>query len=146
MDVDNFLQLLSQDTPNGYEDEQWIKILNAIEIALGCRVFFKGVRRTESWVITYQSREAILELKVSGSTAYWQLFANVEEEPLASPVRKYLKRFPIARMSPNDDDVVTGTWDFWLPNESLIKAPLTSSGPLIRHTRTKWVSMLEHIN
>ena len=92
--IDKFLQLLGQDTPKGYEDEQWEKILSAIGKALRCRVFFKGVRRAESWAITYQSREAILKFQVSGSTAYWELFTNVEEGASFKSSQKVFETLP----------------------------------------------------
>jgi len=130
--TESFLTQIAKDIiPQGFDHDSWNKTMSAVRNALKSRVFFRNYRRKESWIITYDSPEAILKLNISADRVEWLLYANTSQVPLGSPIGQYLRQFPIARMSPKGSDIVKGMWGYWLPQRKVFKATVTSSGPLI---------------
>lgn len=93
-------------------------------------VVFQSSRRAEFWEMIYESPEALLKLRVSDSSAEWELYANVPHEPLGSKKGIFFRKTPIARMRPKGDDVMFGEWELFLPQKRLFRATITSNGNL----------------
>jgi hypothetical protein len=130
--VESYLKALAErGPPEGFDSNTLSQSLKAFRSALRSRVFFRSVRRAEVWHVRYDSPEAILKLTISGTGVEWQLYANVSQEPLGSCMGRYLRQYPIARMTPQGDDIVKGSWGYWMPIKKVFKATITSSGPLI---------------
>jgi hypothetical protein len=129
--VDSFLSELSKAIPEGFDQDSWNDVISKIDTALRSTVYHRAIRRAESWTLTFDSPTAILKLVISGGSVEWQLFANAKDLPLGSAAGKYLRRFPIARMIPEEKDIVQGPWGFWLPLKKSFVATVTSSGPLL---------------
>jgi hypothetical protein len=131
--VETYLKAFArQAAVEGFDMNDLSQMLDAFKNALQSRVFFRSVRRAEAWHVLYESDVAILKLIISASGVEWQLYANVSREPLDTFVGRYFRQYPIARMTPDGNDIVKGLWGYWLPIKKVFKATVTSSGPLLQ--------------
>ncbi|CAG8949840.1 hypothetical protein HYFRA_00004167 [Hymenoscyphus fraxineus] len=131
-ELDKALDGFLIDNKHSIDLKTWQLILPKVRMALSSTVAFQGIRRSDRWEVTYESQNAKLVLSISATEARWDLFANVPNEPLSSPVGKYLRQFPIAQMFCHDnDDLTQGSFKLWAPKVHKFKATLSMSGPMI---------------
>lgn len=127
--IDDFLAEIYQDHAADIDSKIWKQNLEAIKAALNSEVRLRSVRRDQWWEFVYDSPHAKLMLFISRSSVEWRLFCHLPTEPLSSRMGKYLREHPIARMRPSGDDIVAGTWSFWLPKEREFLANITMRDP-----------------
>ncbi|RDL37552.1 uncharacterized protein BP5553_04985 [Venustampulla echinocandica] len=113
------------------DTETWKMILGCVHKALESEVFFRSVRRAECWEVQYDSPYAKLMLTISDSQVRWDLYANLPNEPLGTPLGKYLRQFSIARMIPTENDLTQGPWKLWLPKKHEFDVDLSLTGPMV---------------
>lgn len=105
--------------------------------ALSSEVYLRNIRRDEYWEVKYDSPDAKLVLVISEKKVEWRLYANVEQDGLGTPRGEFFRRFPIARMQPNGDDINDGCWFIWVPeapdSQREFAAELKWGGDLIKN-------------
>ena len=132
-----------QNCPEGIDEDTWASTVEAIEKALSSDVYFREIRRAESWHVHFSSPlvEGLgsrLELVISDHSAEWLLYATVPStEPLNSKRRQFLEKFPCARMRPCGDDLVKGIWELYMPELKLVDAVIKGKGKLVDSYKVK---------
>lgn len=131
LEVEKVLAGIRQFHDVDIDTKTWNMILGCIRKALESEVFFRSIRRSECWEVQYDSPYAKLMLTISDSQVKWDLYANLPNEPLGTPLGKYLRQFAIARMIPTENDLTEGPWKLWLPKKNEFDVDLSFTGPMV---------------
>ena len=141
--VIDLMQRMTHNCPPGIGEDTWASTIEAVEKALSSDVYFREIRRAESWHVHFstplvEGLGARLELVISDDSAQWLLYATVPStEPLNSKRRQFLEKFPCARMRPCGDDLVKGKWELYMPELKLVDAVIKGKGKLVDSYKVK---------
>lgn len=83
--------------------------------ALESELRFHSLKRTEIWVVSYESTYSHLDLVFFLGHAEWRLYAKPDVDLPANDALREALQYPIARMRPTGDDLVIGQWQIWIP-------------------------------
>ncbi|KFY20881.1 hypothetical protein V491_03351 [Pseudogymnoascus sp. VKM F-3775] len=83
--------------------------------ALESELRFHSLKRTEIWVVSYESTYSRLDLVFFLGHAEWRLYAKPDVDLPANDALREALQYPIARMRPTGDDLVIGQWQIWIP-------------------------------
>ena len=106
----------------------WDKFTDAFEMAVGNELRFRGIKREQSWTITYEGSHSILELTCWATRVEWSLYVlPSKDEPSNSPLRQILMR-PVASMVPTSEALLEGIWHIHSPISSPFKIDVRGQG------------------
>lgn len=138
-EIVDLIRQMGENRPKGFTEMTWATTINAIRNAWSSEVHFREIIRAECWHIHFNSPltedfpGARLELVISDHRVEWLLYATVPSiEPLSSDRRKYLEKFPCARMLPIGNDITEGLWELYMPQLQNIRALFKSKGELVK--------------
>jgi hypothetical protein len=134
-DMDDYLQKFQATYKHvGMSDETIALIVEALKSELR----FKGIRRREAWNIEFRSSAAKLFLTISHFGVQWQLFAKVPEKFEGNhPARRFFEKYPVAQMTPSEEVITDGQWNFWVPKPEKFSATIISSGSRVESFHSK---------
>lgn len=141
-----FIELMDQmrdNRPKDINQSIWDLTIKDIENALCSDVYYRCSIRRQSWHIHFSSPlvegpSARLELVISDHKTEWFLYATVPAtETLNSQRRKFLEKFPCARMRPTGKDLTKGEWELYMPELKSVKAVIKGKGKLIDSYKVK---------
>lgn len=117
----------------------WDKWLLVVDRTFKSEFRFKGLKRQETWSITYESPHGKLELLLDPKQPEWRVFAYPDiKEPSGSELRKILTQ-PVARQRITDAvDFTAGQWEVSLPVNHTFNIQFKGAGELI----PAWEAML----
>jgi len=108
------------------------RIKKEIVVALKSPLWIQSTKRVgRTWVVRYESQQAILVCTISATSVEWLFFLNGTKKPWNDDIGKQMRNFPILRMKPTDLDLTHGDWEFWLPRVYDVSATVTSGGSLV---------------
>ncbi|KFY42226.1 hypothetical protein V495_04619 [Pseudogymnoascus sp. VKM F-4514 (FW-929)] len=96
--------------------------------ALESELRFHSLKRTEIWVVSYESTYSRLDLVFFLGHAEWRLYAKPDVDLPANDALREALQYPIARMRPTGDDLVTGQWQIWIPKAFKFNASVEGLG------------------
>lgn len=135
IDISSLLQEISEQYAGKFGDD--FELCTTFQRALSSEVYLRDIRRDEYWEVKYDSPDAKLILTISENKVEWRLYANVDKDGLGTHRGKFFRRFPIARMRPDGDDINDGRWFIWVPegpdSQLEFAADLKWSGDLINN-------------
>ena len=141
--VVQLMQQMEGNRPKDIEKETWTSTIQAIKDALCSKVYFREIIRGESWHIHFSSSlnnksGARLELVITDHNVEWYLYATASSaEPLGSRLRKFVEKYPCARMLPVGDDITKGDWELYMPELKLVNAIIKGHGNPVESYNTQ---------
>ncbi|OBT84724.1 hypothetical protein VE02_06091 [Pseudogymnoascus sp. 03VT05] len=96
--------------------------------ALESELRFHSLKRTEIWVVSYESTYSRLDLVFFLGHAEWRLYAKPDVDLPANDALREALQYPIARMRPTGNDLVTGQWQIWIPKAYKFNASVEGLG------------------
>lgn len=99
--------------------KEWRKLLDTISCAVGDRLCFFDLKRTEYWTVIYDGPHSTLKLLIRTDSIQWFFYAKPSStEPTISLQREILSK-PIARMTPaGSSSLLDGEWEICSPLSS----------------------------
>ncbi|TRM57945.1 hypothetical protein BD626DRAFT_513398 [Schizophyllum amplum] len=121
----------------GMTDEIWDKWRDAVLRATSSDIHFVEVKRQEIWSAVYASPGATLELLIQQGRPEWRLYAKAEPEELSqSEIRRVLST-AVGRQSCATDDLMSGRFEFALPNHREFTIRIVASGEKVPSWRNR---------
>lgn len=115
----------------------WKTCQFSIAKAISSELRFHSMKRSSIWTITYEAAYARLDLLIASGYFEWRFFAKAEQkDPAGSDARRSLVD-PILRMKPEEDNVLKGKWQAWIPSGHSFLAKVEGSGKLVRTFRNE---------
>lgn len=102
--------------------------IDRVSRAVSSELRFHSLKRSNIWTASYESPCARLDLVFLSKHLEWRLYAKPEADLSAnSPLRMALQ-YPIARMRPAGDDLVSGQWQIWVQKAYKFEASVEGIG------------------
>lgn len=109
-------------------DDIWSNILSDLNDSGASDLRFQSIVRNHKWTLSWSSLYYRMDLSLFRGKATWFLYALPDpSEPAASHKRKSLMP-PIARMEPQDHNILLGLWHFRVPPTSTPKVKIIGRG------------------
>ncbi|KAL8824594.1 MAG: hypothetical protein Q9191_004950 [Dirinaria sp. TL-2023a] len=111
-----------------HHDDIWSSILSNFYHSGTEDLRFRSIVRNNKWTVSWSSSYYRMDLILFGEKATWFLYALPEpSEPAASRKRKTLAS-PIARMEPQNDDIMSGSWHIRVPPAEPLRIKIIGRG------------------
>lgn len=118
---------------------------STVERALIAELRFQSVKRSRGWTATYRGDHARLVLVIAPGQLEWLLYAEVDAERAGNdPVRRILSD-PIARMLPEEDNILSGVWQVWNPIKRASKVEIKPAGKFVQSFRHQ-IGLIDHVD
>lgn len=112
------------------QEGDWEIFMQAVLPACNEELRFHSINRTHCWTVSFEAPNARLELVFLGLKAHWYLYVKPDpQQAVNSRVRELLKH-PIARMIPDNDNILKGPWEVRLPVETVVPITIKGGGNL----------------
>jgi site-specific DNA-cytosine methylase len=106
------------------KDRAWGIYSELIRKAFLSELRFNSVKRSQIWTVYYESDSARMELNIGHNRIEWRLFAKPTAIMAGEDPLRTLLAHPIARMRPEDSDLIKGSWQLWASETIALKATI----------------------
>lgn len=137
--LDSELWERARDSATGtIQKGDWEIFMQAVLPACNEELRFHSIKRTHCWTVSFEAPNTRLELVFLDLKVHWYLYVKPDpQEAVNSRVRELLKH-PIARMVPDNDNILKGPWEVRLPVEAVVPITIKGGGNLT----PSWESIL----
>ncbi|KIY49972.1 hypothetical protein FISHEDRAFT_40207 [Fistulina hepatica ATCC 64428] len=131
------LDSLYEQTGAKVSSSLWEKWRAAVIRASESEIHFVEVKRQDLWSVAYRSSNAVLELTLHPQQPCWYLFALPETSEPANAEIRYVLESAVGRLLCKNDTLLSGEWEFALPQEAVVDIQVRGSDQLMPSWRNR---------